>query len=283
MKGIAFLLALSFISFSGIYSENYVDIDNTLRNSDEIIAIAHRGEAKFAPEDTLAAFELAIDEGAKSIEMDVRMTADEHLVLMHDDDVSRTTDGEGRISEMTLEEIKALRIKPEPWMTVHEPQEVPTLEEALLFIKGRAIADLDVKSADPALLVRTIESADALNTAYVDVSSVEEALLLREINPWIAIQAGDIESTDEAAQYIDALGRVEVFELEEIHQGVKETIDFCHKHGSKVHIPEKETLYLLGWPLALSLGVDGIQTDNLQMLMPYLERINSGARVEEVF
>jgi len=282
MKSIAFLLALSFISSSAIYSD-YVDIDNTLRNSDEIIAIAHRGEAKLAPENTLAAFELAIEEGAKSIEMDVRMTADGHLVLMHDDDVSRTTDGEGRISEMTLNEVKALKIEPNAWMTVHEAQMVPTLEEALLFIRGRAIADLDVKSADPFLLVETIERADALNTAYVDVSSVEEALELRALNPWIAIQAGDIDSTDEAAMYIDALGSVEVFELEEIYEGVKDTVEFCHEHGSKVHIPEKETLYLLGWPLALSLGIDGIQTDNLQMLMPYLDRINEGAGIEEVF
>jgi len=108
------------------------------------------------------------------------------------------------------------------------------------------------------LLVETIERADALNTAYVDVSSVEEALELRALNQWIAIQAGDIESTDEAAQHIDALGSVEIFE-EKIHQGVKEIVDFCHKQGSKVHIPEKETLYLLGWPLALSGG--GWDTD----------------------
>jgi len=277
MKGIALLLALSLLSFSDVY------IDNTLLESDEIIAIAHRGEAKLAPENTLAAFDLAIEEGAKSIEMDVRMTSDGHLVLMHDDDVSRTTEGEGRISEMTLDEVKSLRIEPKPWMSVSEEQEVPTLEEALLLINGRALADLDVKNADPSLLVEAIERADALNAAYVDVSSVEEALRLRDLNPQIAIQAGDIDSTEKAAEYIDALDRVEVFELEEIYEGVKDTIEFCHEHGSKVHIPEKETLYLLGWPLALSLGVDGIQTDNLQMLMPYLDRINDGARAEELF
>lgn len=202
---------------------------------------------------------------------------------MHDDDVSRTTDGTGKISEMTLDEVKALRIKPNAWMSVHEEQEVPTLEEALLLINGRALADLDVKNSDPELLVETIESAGALNTAYIDVSSVEEALHLRDLNPEIAIQAGDIDSTDEAAGYIDALGRVEVFELDEIYEGVRDTIEFCHEHGSKVHVPEKETLYLLGWPLALSLGVDGIQTDNLQMLMPYLERINGGESIEEIF
>jgi len=58
---------------------------------------------------------------------------------------------------MTLDEIKALRVKPKAWMTVHEPQEVPTLEETLLSIRGRAIADLDAKSTDPLLLVETIE------------------------------------------------------------------------------------------------------------------------------
>jgi len=277
MKGVAILLAFSLLLFSDVY------IDNTLQNSDEIIAIAHRGEAKLTPENTLAAFDLAIEEGAKSIEMDVRMTSDGHLVLMHDEDVSRTTDGEGKISEMTLNEVKSLKIEPKPWMSVSEEQEVPTLEKALLFIKERALADLDVKNADPRVLVDTIEAADALNTAYVDVSSVEEALHLRSLSPEIAIQAGDIDSTEKAAECIDSLDRVEVFELEEIYEGVRDAIEFCHEHGSKVHVPEKETLYLLGWPLALSPGVDGIQTDNLQMLMPYLDRINGGERAEEVF
>jgi glycerophosphoryl diester phosphodiesterase len=101
--------------------------------------------------------------------MDVRMTSDEYLVLMHGDNVSRT-----------INEVKALRIKPRTWMSVSE------VKEALLFINGRALADLDVKSADPEILVGIIERAESLNTAYVDVSDVEEALELRDLNPEIA-------------------------------------------------------------------------------------------------
>ena len=68
------------------------------------MVVAHRGASVEQPENTIAAFEAAIDAGADAVEFDVRMTADGDAVVMHDPDVSRTTDGTGVVSEMTLEE-----------------------------------------------------------------------------------------------------------------------------------------------------------------------------------
>ncbi|MDQ0339733.1 glycerophosphoryl diester phosphodiesterase [Caldalkalibacillus uzonensis] len=72
------------------------------------LVIAHRGGADIAPENTLLAFELALELGADVIEFDVHMTRDGHLVVIHDETVDRTTDGEGRVDALTLEEIRAL-------------------------------------------------------------------------------------------------------------------------------------------------------------------------------
>ncbi len=94
--------------------------------------VAHRGASLEQPENTIEAFEAAIDAGADAVEFDVRMTADGHAVVMHDPDVSRTTDGTGLVSEMTLEEIRKLG--------------VPTLEEALRCLAGRAAADIEIKN-----------------------------------------------------------------------------------------------------------------------------------------
>jgi glycerophosphoryl diester phosphodiesterase len=96
------------------------------------MVVAHRGASIEKPENTVEAFEAAIDAGADAVEFDVRMTADGHAVVMHDPDVSRTTDGTGVVSEMTLEELRKLG--------------VPTLEEALRCLSGRAAADIEIKN-----------------------------------------------------------------------------------------------------------------------------------------
>ena len=96
------------------------------------MVVAHRGASIEQPENTIAAFEAAIDAGADAVEFDVRMTVDGHAVVMHDADVSRTTDGNGLVSEMTLEEIRTLG--------------VPTLEETLGCLAGRAAADIEIKN-----------------------------------------------------------------------------------------------------------------------------------------
>jgi glycerophosphoryl diester phosphodiesterase len=96
------------------------------------LVVAHRGASIGHPENTIEAFEAAIDLGADAVEFDVRMTADGHAVVIHDSDVSRTTDGAGLVSEMTLDEIRALG--------------VPTVEEALRCLSGRAAADIEIKN-----------------------------------------------------------------------------------------------------------------------------------------
>jgi glycerophosphoryl diester phosphodiesterase len=96
------------------------------------MVVAHRGASIEQPENTIAAFEAAIDAGADAVEFDVRMTADGHAVVMHDPDVSRTTDGSGLVSEMSLVEIRKLG--------------VPTLDEALRCLSGRAAVDIEIKN-----------------------------------------------------------------------------------------------------------------------------------------
>jgi glycerophosphoryl diester phosphodiesterase len=96
------------------------------------MVVAHRGASIEHPENTIEAFEAAIELGADAVEFDVRMTADGHAVVMHDPDVSRTTDGTGLVSEMMLAEIRELG--------------VPTVEDALRCLSGRVAADIEIKN-----------------------------------------------------------------------------------------------------------------------------------------
>lgn len=70
--------------------------------------VAHRGSSAARPEHTLGAYELAIDEGADSVECDVRLTADQHLVCVHDRRVNRTSDGQGVVSDLTLKQLQSM-------------------------------------------------------------------------------------------------------------------------------------------------------------------------------
>ena len=90
---------------------------------------AHRGASGYRPENTLEAFELAIRQGADGIELDVHTSADGELIVMHDETVDRVTDGTGLIKDMTLAQLKELKVS-----TPAEPTgiyRVPTLAEVL--------------------------------------------------------------------------------------------------------------------------------------------------------
>ena len=94
-----------------------------------ISVMGHRGAAGVRPENTIQGFEYAIDLGVDLVECDVHLTWDQHLVVMHDETVNRTTNGVGLIAGMTFETIRAL--------DAGEGQRVPTLDEVLDTVKGR--------------------------------------------------------------------------------------------------------------------------------------------------
>src|SRR4029434_9244669 len=73
-----------------------------------LMVIAHRGASSYAPENTFAAFDLALQMGARHIELDVEATRDGHIVVIHDGAVDRTTDGSGPVAGQTLEALQAL-------------------------------------------------------------------------------------------------------------------------------------------------------------------------------
>jgi glycerophosphoryl diester phosphodiesterase len=134
------------------------------------MVVAHRGASVEHPENTIEAFEAAIDAGADAVEFDVRMTADGHAVVMHDPDVSRTTNGAGLVCEMTLEEIRNLG--------------VPTLEEALRCLSGRAAADIEIKNlpGEPGFTAEGEEAIEATLDA-LDAVSFPGQVIVSSFNP----------------------------------------------------------------------------------------------------
>ena len=93
-------------------------------------------------ENTLEAFEAAVAAGADAVEFDVRLTADGVPVVLHDADVARTTDGDGLVRDLSLTDVKRLRIR----TRAGGPAEIPTLRETLELLSGRAAVDVEIKN-----------------------------------------------------------------------------------------------------------------------------------------
>lgn len=109
-------------------------------NTDTMKVIAHRGGASLGPENTLSCIEKGIQAGADGIEVDIHLSADGAVIVCHDETIDRTTDGVGRIEELSLEQLRSVHIK-----GASDEEKLPTLEEVLLLIKDRCPLLLEIK------------------------------------------------------------------------------------------------------------------------------------------
>ncbi len=109
------------------------------------VIIAHRGYRKRFPENTLAAIAAAFDSGAQMVELDVTLTKDRRVLVLHDDTLGRTTDGRGRACDFTLEELK--RLDAGSWFAPRFAGErLPTLEEVLDLCAARGAVNIEIKA-----------------------------------------------------------------------------------------------------------------------------------------
>jgi glycerophosphoryl diester phosphodiesterase len=111
-----------------------------------VLNIAHRGASGTFPENTLSAFRAAIDAGADMCELDVQLTRDGNVVVIHDDTVERTTDGKGEIAELTLEELKRLDAGAKFKGGVLKGERIPTLDEVFSVTSGKCGLNIELKA-----------------------------------------------------------------------------------------------------------------------------------------
>lgn len=105
----------------------------------------HRGASAYAPENTLEAFQLAMNMGADGFELDVHMSSDGHLVVIHDETVDRTTNGTGFVRDFTLAQLKTLDAS--NGMTAYQGARIPTLEEVFNLVRHtRHIVNVEIKT-----------------------------------------------------------------------------------------------------------------------------------------
>lgn len=142
-------LIRSFFSLSLVitgYSEAYGQAEKLIKqlhnpNDKHVMVIAHRGDWRNAPENSLQGYKLAIDMGVDVIEVDLNKTKDGVIVIMHDETIDRTTTGKGRPSDYTLAELKKFHLRSGNGAPTRHT--IPTLDEVMLLAKGKILVNLD--------------------------------------------------------------------------------------------------------------------------------------------
>ena len=197
---------------------------------------AHRGRSGVAPENTLVAFEQAIELGVDFIECDVHRTNDGAIVVMHDAAVNRTTDGDGQISQMTLEEIRALDAG--SWKDEsYAGERVPTLAEALEAVVPHCVLDIEIKQRGIAeQVVEEVRAAGAVRGVSIVSFDLEDLRQAKAGEPRLAcgrITGGpESEGREGVLQLIEGALEVGANFLTCSHRAITEEMVYeCHVRG----------------------------------------------------
>jgi glycerophosphoryl diester phosphodiesterase len=221
-----------------------------------LIITGHRGSLGTEPENTLRSFRRAVADGCDEIELDLRVTADGELVIMHDATVDRTTSGTGAVEELTFAELRAL--------DAGLGEQVPTWAETVAAIDVRFQAEVKAEAAVP-LLAQSLKSDPALAERTLVTSFHPEILLaIREAFPDVTTGHifGRTPDTAEVIARTRAAGAT--WSLCGIAGLTPEAVADLHAAGLKATawpVPDAATL-----ATAVSLAVDGITTDNPHLL-----------------
>lgn len=155
----------------------------------KVLSIAHRGYSMRAPENTLAAFGLALDCNPDLIECDVRRTKDGKIIISHDAMVDRCTNGSGKIADMTLDELRKLDAGSK-FSSEFAGEKLPTLEEYLDLLKGRSRPQIELKEEGlEEDVVAMIHARDMVEETMVISFHYSAGLRMREIDERIAFGA----------------------------------------------------------------------------------------------
>lgn len=234
--------------------------------------IAHRGwPAKF-PENTLLSFREAIALGVDSIEFDVHLTKDGQLVVIHDGDVSRTTNGKGNVSKLTLKALRAL--------DAGQGERIPTLREVLELGKGKVAFHLEIKApGTEKKVIALVEDEGVMDTTYFSSFSHPTMGNIKALRPAAKVATletqTDISSEAKqqrvAKQFTQHAQKVQAI-ASHIHflNVTPVIVNYLHEHGLQVNVWTVDSEILA--EELMQMGVDGIFTNRADALLNFIKK-----------
>lgn len=249
------LYKIMFLLFCSLLGVSMQILFSQLNFNKKFLNIAHRGFSANYPENTLISFKKAIEEKADMLELDVHLSKDKELIVIHDDTFDRTSNGKGNVSQLTLKEIKNLDAG--SWFNKNFVNEkIPTLEEVLKEIKGKVLLNIELKCSEDECVKKTISAVEKFNMVdEVILSSFnhQTLVLAKKINPKIKTAALVMSVSD--LQKI--INEIKPDAINPNYTFIKKfTIKKIHEAGLKINVwtvnDEASIKRLIEW------GVDGI-------------------------
>lgn len=292
MKKVTFIVCLLVWCCMLSAQESVQSLIRELRNIDrkEVLVVSHRGDWRNAPENSLLAFRNCIEMGVDMIEIDLKMTKDGHLILMHDKTIDRTTDGKGLPSDYTLEGIRKFHLK--NGLGQITPHVIPTLEEVLNLCKGKILINIDkgydyfkeayalmektgttqqvvIKSGYPLSKVRA-ENGDVLNKViYMPIVSLDKPDAGQMIDEYLTISPVAIECCFQQVtpEVLRLLQKIKASGTKIWINSLWPSLNAGHDDDRAVE--EKQPDESWGW--LINQGATLIQTDRPAELLKYLK------------
>ncbi|MEG6565461.1 glycerophosphodiester phosphodiesterase [Thermoanaerobacterium saccharolyticum] len=233
------------------------------------LVIAHRGDSKNAPENTLSSFKRAVELGSDGIELDVQLSKDGYLVVIHDERVDRTTDGIGYVKDYTLKELKRLNagIK---FGRNYASEKIPTLAEVFELLEDKnVLVNIEIKSgliSYPGIeekLVNCIFDYNFEDLALISSFNHYSLKTVKEIEPRLNIgllyECGLVEPWHIA-------NRMHAYSLHPFYANIiPEVVNGCRSNNVKLFpwtVDNEEVMLKM-----IQLGVDGIITNDPSRLI----------------
>ena len=221
-----------------------------------MILTGHRGAAELEPENTRLSIQKAIDLSVDQVEIDVHLTRDQHLVVIHDATVDRTTDGQGAVADFTLVEIKRL--------DAGKGERIPTLQEVIDLVRGKVVLQIELKGPDTAEpVVRAVER-NSIESEVLLTSFVHERLReARQLNPSLALGALWSNPPADACEQAIDMG-AEAIHIQ--HQNIDaQLVRKAHAHGLQIRAWNPDTVEEI--QRAIDLGVDAVGSNRPDLLI----------------
>lgn len=240
--------------------------------------IAHRGFSGEAPENTMAAFRKAVEVKADMMELDVLLSKDGQVVVIHDDTLERTTNGLGYVADTNYEELA--RLDAGTWFHPEfEGETIPLLRDVLLFAKGRILVNIEIKTE--AWSPNTFEGIAAKVISLVDELGMRDRVIISSFDSRILKQVRQLDSEIKTATLYneDARGdlRPLVLVADDHSNGFNlsksevssRVVEDCHSQGIPVSVYTVNTAEMMDF--ILRMGVDAIFTDQPDVMIKLIK------------
>lgn len=241
--------------------------------AENVQVIAHRGGRMWAPENTMAAFRKSLELGVDGIELDVQRCASGELVVIHDEDLERTTNGVGLVADINYDEIH--RLSAGLWFdSEFRDEKVPLLSEVFDLIGGKLTINVEIKNS-PVSYPGIEEELLELLSAY----GHSDKIIISSFDHFVLERLKNLDNSLNLALLVDAV----LLDMPQYAERVgakyfhpcfsscrEEVIEEAHSAALKVNawtVNKRRE-----WSMALKMGIDGLVTDDPEQLMVYLRR-----------